>query len=112
MTAALAVNQLLLGYHLSAPQPLSYYSAAVCGAARPACCELAWHCLRPETPPFLRSSSVQRASAAGVWEFLLPLSIPLLLDESFNSPVLSLLPSLPSPRVSRTGSPACSHLFC
>lgn len=64
--AALAVNQLLLGYHLSAPQPLSYYSAAVCAAARPACCELAWHCLHPETPPFPRSNSVQRASAAGV----------------------------------------------
>lgn len=50
--AALAVNQLLLGYHLSAPRPLSYYSAAARSAASPACCELAWHRLHPDTPPF------------------------------------------------------------
>lgn len=36
MSAALAVNQFLPGYHLSAPQPLSYYSAAVHSSSSPA----------------------------------------------------------------------------
>lgn len=36
MSTALAVNQFLPGYHLSAPQPLSYYSAAVHSSSSPA----------------------------------------------------------------------------
>lgn len=39
-----------------------------------------------------------------------PLSVPLLLDESFNSPSAHCSRPLPSPRVSRAGSPDCSHL--
>lgn len=84
--AALAGTQLLLGYHLSAPPPLSYYSAAVCSAASPACCALAWHGLHPDTTP---TPSPSNSGAKGFRRRCLGVSPP---------PVDPSPPLIPRPR--------------
>lgn len=130
VTAALAVNQFLPGYRLSAPRSLSYYSAAVrssagpvwTGAARP-------HGSVVPTPPPPRPSPAPPGltpfSPLTVCGGDLPpqvsqtffssvlLSIPLLVDESLNS--LFSRCSTASHAclfLRRTqGGPDCSHLF-
>lgn len=110
-TTALAVNQFLPGYHLSAPRSLSYYSAAVHSSATPAWSGLVRTstelCSQSPLSPPLHSPYVSNRTLS--WGLPPQVSATffssscqslLLFDESFNSPVLPNASLPPTPLLS------------